>query len=227
MDQRVNTALAYIASVLSPIYQRIRKDIERNSLQLSECIAIVPLILIYAYETKIMIILIVLFLYVYVALQPYLHDRIRNTTEMHPSIKRAFPLYLVLFLWFLLSKIWSGPSYAQDCIWLQPQIEWILFFSVLIQNAVLFLPPHSALDFLWMFNYVYPERSMISTCASLYVLLLRALGLTTLWVLSPNDFRIRSLGLFLVNAWYGVPFFAVAWTFAYLRYVSQHEKVNL
>ena len=128
MDQRVNTALAYIVSILSPIYQRIRKDIERNSLQLSECIAIVPLILIYAYETKIMIILIVLFLYVYVALQPYLHDRIRNTTEMHPSIKRAFPLYLVLFLWFLLSKIWSGPSYAQDCIWLQPQIEWILFF---------------------------------------------------------------------------------------------------
>jgi len=221
MEERANAVASFVVATTTPIYHRLRKDVEKNATQLLECAGIIPLMLIYAYETRIMIALIVLFLYVYIALQQQLAERVRSTTA---DIRRAAPLYLVLFLWFLLSKIWSGPSYAQDCIWLQPQIEWILFFSVLIQNVVLLLPPHPALDFLWMFNYVYPERSMISTCATLGPLMLRAVGLTVLWVFTTEKLRVRTLGLFLVNSWYGVPFFGVVWFVVYVRNAKLDDK---
>lgn len=224
MEQRANFIIhcinTYLFAYLKLFYQRISISIVKNANILIDCVAIEPLMLVYAFETRIMIAFIVLFFYGYICL----HERVWNTIDINPILKRVAPLYFTLFLWFMLSKIWSGPSYAQDCIWLQPQIEWILFFTVLIENVVLFLPPEPLFDFLWMVNYVYPERSMISTCASWYELLARGAGMSLLWVLTDHKLRIRAIGLFLVNSWWGVIFFVIAWCIADIRSSNSIEK---
>lgn len=243
MDQRANAIARFLDNYfyyyIKHLLLRIKFDIKNNAAILVECIAIEPLMLIYAFETRIMIVVLVFGMYAIITVYAYAtmpgksiaNLQVYTNNELNTSspILKVIPLYVTLMLWFLVSKIWSGPSYSQDCIWLQPQIKWPLFFTVLIQNILLFLPENVFFDYLWLLNYVYPERSMISTCASWIELLLRGIGLSALWMFTPETLRVRSIGLFLVNSWFGLIFFVIAWSYAYLTaaYQKKDEKSTL
>lgn len=197
-----------------------RPFLERKGARLAESIAIYPIILLYAYETRYMIALLVLLIYIALVLP----------LEKIPLVwRKALTLYLVIFVWFALSKLWSGPSYYADCLWRERDQEsaliwYSLYVSVLIQNVLLFAPPSIFLDFLWILNYVYPGMSMVSTCANLLVLLLRSTIVIVIWLFTPSTLRVRAVGLFLVTSLHGWIFFGIAWTIC--LWVNRKRKKN-
>lgn len=198
------------ARVLSVFNVDVQAFLEREYTTLIECIFVIPIFLIYAFETRYMIIPIVGFVYVLLAF-----PKIRNT-KTDNSIYKALSLYIVIFVWFMLSKLWSGPSYYSDCLWRErdqdsPLIWWMLYSSVAAQSLLLFLPPSVVVDYAWVLNYVFPAMSMVSTCSSLFVLVLRGLLIILMWMVTPPSLKIRSVGLFLVTSWQGWVFFFLAW----------------
>ena len=183
---------------------------EKYHILLLESVGVIPLLLFYAFETRYMIIVIVVFIYVLVTML------VRFPKIRDSPIQKWVRLYVVLFLWFMLSKLWSGPSYYSDCLWRERDEEsavigWLLFSSVAVQTALLFAPPHVALDYLWILNYIYPAKSMVSTCSMWPMLMARGGLLILMWIYTPSPIKVRSVGLFLVTSFYGWIVFFPVW----------------
>lgn len=233
MNENTDSNVQHLQILIQTIVKLLKDQVKKNHVEISQSLFSFLFVILYYFYARYFLSFFVLLIFAFLfcsALKINVYEKIT-------------PFYVIFFLWFILSSLWTGFSHYDHCIWTGVAYNFYTLFLIMFVQLFFVAIPDLELDeskkmkentknylilffnHSWILNFIEPSKYIVTTCTPWWLLLLKTFFMITIWncFSFSNALKSRLTGLVCIFTW---PFLLVFYGLVLLKFLFINFEFN-